>query len=112
MYDQGNLVGPAETATIFLYAPALLKSLISLQYTSCGAFDAAIGCFVQNNIPQSPAIKYTIYAYNMAFASWFGENTKYVSSYVGPSLLNPGTDALPATGLYKLYSIKFSILIH
>lgn len=109
LYDQGVLVDPADVTEIFTYAPALLQSLLARQYVSCGAFNAAISCFINANIPPSPAIPYVTYAYNLMYAGWFAANTNYISSVVGPSLLNLGHDALPSIGYTNFINKIFNI---
>ena len=109
IYDTGVLVNPSIVNTIYSYAPALLTSLLNLQYASCGAFSDAIDCFIQANIPPGPVIPYALYFYNVTNASWFAANTNYVSSTVGPFVLNPGSDALPTNGYTNFINKIFNI---
>ena len=109
IYDQGALVDPADITEIMTYAPDLLQSLLAQQYVSCGAFNGAISCFINANIPPSPAIPYVTYAYNLMYAGWFADNTNFISSVVGPSLLNLGHDALPSIGYTNFINQIFNI---
>ena len=109
IYDQGTLVDPAVVTETFAYFPALMASLLSQEYVSCGAFNAAIDCFVQASIPPTPSLFYITYTYNVLYASWFAANTNYISSIVGPSLLNLGHDALPTDGYTNFMNKLFNI---
>lgn len=82
LYENGVPINPAYVNEIFLNLPGLNLSLINQQYTSCGSLGAATDCFVQANI-SAPVIPYANYVYNLLNASWFADNTNYISSVVG-----------------------------
>lgn len=52
---------------------------------------------------------YTPFAWNLLLASWYGANTNVVSSVVGPTYLNFGTDAIPYGGYTNLINTIFPI---
>ncbi len=82
-------------------------SILTRTFASCGTFEDAVNCYTATITP--PTSIYTPFVYNLIYSSWFGDNTKYISSTVGPSYLNLGHDAFPSGGYTNFINTIFNI---
>ena len=89
------------------YYSAQFLSILTRTFASCGTFEDAVNCYTSTITP--PTSIYTPYVYNFTYSGWFADNTKYVSSIVGPSYLNLGHDALPSGGYTNFINTIFDI---